>query len=294
MLNMKAWYGFKRWLSRVALYKHQRKLVGGFISRFENMNFSKGWNSWRAYARAHQENEINAGANAIRDDIRLKEQQLEDTLAQLRALEPDVEQMRDSIKLQHEASKRVALAMPDVAKKLAELANVKYRPPPQPAPVTPAAVHKSRRGGPGPSMPSRGGGPAYGSPGPKPRSRSRDPTVSSMNRSRDFPAPIQTQSYGSPAKRMTPKESDGMLLTFLRHAHEADTLEEVFMADLRARVPNFDKYQRKMRTLAENGDRRYAAAVEAFELLGDARDLWENIDLIQGPDDVFSHDPYLR
>ena len=80
-----------------------------------------------------------------------------------------------------------------------------------------------------------------------------------------------------------------MLLTFLRHAHEADTLEEVFMADLRARVPNFDKYQRKMRTLAENGDRRYAAAVEAFELLGDARDLWENIDLIQGPDDVFSH-----
>ena len=294
LLNMKAWYGFKRWLSRVALYKHQRKLVGGFISRFENMNFSKGWNSWRAYARAHQENEINAGANAIRDDIRLKEQQLEDTIAQLRALEPDVEQMRDSIKLQHEASKRVAAAMPDVAKKLAELANVKYRPPPQPAPVTPAAVHKSRRGGPGPSMPSRGGGPAYGSPGPKPRSRSRDPTVSSMNRSRDFPAPIQTQSCGSPAKRMTPKESDGMLLTFLRHAHEADTLEEVFMADLRARVPNFDKYQRKMRTLAENGDRRYAAAVEAFELLGDARDLWENIDLIQGPDDVFSHDPYLR
>ena len=66
------------------------------------------------------------------------------------------------------------------------------------------------------------------------------------------------------------------------------------MADLRARVPNFDKYQRKMRTLAENGDRRYAAAVEAFELLGDARDLWENIDLIQGPDDVFSHDPYFR
>ena len=49
-----------------------------------------------------------------------------------------------------------------------------------------------------------------------------------------------------------------------------------------------------MRTLAENGDRRYAAAVEAFELLGDARDLWENIDLIQGPDDVFSHDPYFR
>ena len=184
--------------------------------------------------------------------------------------------------------------MPDVAKKLAELANVKYRPPPQPAPVTPAAVHKSRRGGPGPSMPSRGGGPAYGSPGPKPRSRSRDPTVSSMNRSRDFPTPIQTQSYGSPAKRMTPKESDGMLLTFLRHAHEADTLEEVFMADLRARVPNFDKYQRKMRTLAENGDRRYAAAVEAFELLGDARDLWEKHRPHPGPRRRLQPRPYLR
>ena len=80
-----------------------------------------------------------------------------------------------------------------------------------------------------------------------------------MNRSRDFPAPIQTQSYGSPSKRMTPKESDGMLLTFLRHAHEADTLEEVFMADLRARVPNFDKYQRKMRTLAESVSNRPGA-----------------------------------
>ena len=90
LLNMKAWYGFKRWLSRVALYKHQRKLVGGFISRFENMNFSKGWNSWRAYAR-HQENEINTGANAIRDDIKLKEQQLEGCRSA--ALEPDVEQM---------------------------------------------------------------------------------------------------------------------------------------------------------------------------------------------------------
>ena len=44
LLNMKAWYGLSGGC-RVALYKHQRKLVGGFISRFENMNFSKGWNS---------------------------------------------------------------------------------------------------------------------------------------------------------------------------------------------------------------------------------------------------------
>ena len=28
LINMKAWYGFKRWSSRVAMYKHQRAIVG--------------------------------------------------------------------------------------------------------------------------------------------------------------------------------------------------------------------------------------------------------------------------
>lgn len=277
LINMKAWYGFKRWSSRVAMYKHQRAIVGGFINRFEKMNQSKGWNSWRAFFREAKQASIEAGSNAIREENRILEGQLEDTLAALRSLEPDVEQMRDSIKLQHEAAARVASAMPDVAKKLAELAGVKYRGPPAPKPSTPAAALRGR------STPGRG----YASPGPKPR----------VSRGRDFPAPIST-GYGSPAKlpkgNMTP-EAQGLLVTFLRHAHESDTLEEVFMADLRARVPGFDKYQRKMRTLAESGDRRFAAAVEAFELLGDARDLWENLDLIEGGDVMnFTHDPYLR
>ena len=82
-------------------------------------------------------------------------------------------------------------------------------------------------------------------------------------------------------------------MTFLRHAHEADRLEPVFLADLKARVPQFDRYARKMMQLAASGDERFAAAVRAFELLGDAGDLWETIDVI---DDMarpmdFSQDP---
>ena len=129
--------------------------------------------------------------------LRLKEQQLEDTIAQLRALEPDVEQMRDSIKLQHEASQEGALAMPDVAKKLAELANVKYRPPPRPSPVRPRPS-KTRRE-PGPSMPSRGRRSGLRKPGteapvPVARSYGLEPEPVARLRRRSRP------SYGSPSK----------------------------------------------------------------------------------------------
>ena len=77
-----------------------------------------------------------------------------------------------------------------------------------------------------------------------------------------------------------PTETRAKLLVFLHRAHEPDKLEPGFLHDLADRVPNFEKHLRSMKKLAVDGDPRFAAAVQAFEMLGDARDLWETIEII--------------
>ena len=67
---------------------------------------------------------------------------------------------------------------------------------------------------------------------------------------------------------------------FLRHAHETDRFEPGFLEDLSDRVPNFERHLRSMKKLALAGDPRFAAAVQAFQMIGDTRDLWETIEII--------------
>lgn len=93
-------------------------------------------------------------------------------------------------------------------------------------------------------------------------------------------APSRAAAPGAaPALR---SEKRAQLLVFLHKAREPDgELEHALLSqDLAATVPGFQRHLRSMKRLALAGDPRFAAAVQAFEQIGDPVDLWETIEMI--------------
>jgi len=95
-----------------------------------------------------------------------------------------------------------------------------------------------------------------------------------------IPMELPDGSIEETSENVLPPATRANLLVFLRRAHETDRLEPGFLEDLSDRVPNFERHLRSMKKLALAGDPRFAAAVQAFQMIGDTRDLWETIEII--------------
>jgi hypothetical protein len=220
-----AFFGWKRWTSRVALYKRQVAIAGRLITHFERRFESLCLRKWMQTSRALKEAADERSERQLKSLIAAMRRKLKSQTDLLSSLVADVEAMRDSVALQAAASARVAGGLPRVASALGNCVEGDARPIVIPMELPDGTIHET-------------------------------------------------------SDAHLPAETRAKLLVFLHRAHESDSLEPGFLADLADRVPNFETHLRSMKKLAIDGDPRFAAAVQAFEMIGDTRDLWETIEII--------------